>query len=81
MEYSISFSKTESSINSNQIILNLRSETVMKIKIINSHLKAGICPDNNILVDLILCPSIVKVTDEKYALKNYSQFIRKTREN
>lgn len=67
-ESSTSFSNTESSINSNQIILNPRSETVVKIKIINSHLKEGICPDINILDDVVLCPSIVKVIDEDYAL-------------
>lgn len=52
----------------NDIILSPRSETVIKIKIINSHLNEGICPDIHILDDVVICPSIVKVIDNNYAL-------------
>lgn len=46
-----------------ELVLKPRSETMVQIKIINSDLNEGICEHIQLLEDVFVCPSIVKVTN------------------
>lgn len=55
--------------NSNvKYVLHPRTETLVKIKVINAEIQNGICPDLEILQGVHLCPSIVKVIDQNHAI-------------
>lgn len=58
----------QSENNSNEYILKPRCETIIKIKVINSNINEGICPDVPILDGVYLCPSIVRIDKTKHAI-------------
>lgn len=51
-----------------ELIIKPRSETIVKIEIINSNITEGICPKYEILPGVFLCPSIVRVDRNNQAL-------------
>lgn len=67
IEQSIQKPDKESSIpkSKTEIILEPRCETVVQLKVINSDLKEGICERIQLLEDVFICPSLVRVTNNQ----------------
>lgn len=62
----------------NEITLAPRSETIVKIQVVNPEIEEGICPQVPILDDVFLCPSIVKLIDNRHAITSILNTSEKT---